>query len=65
MKLYHRTLRSCFTRAELLRQKQEELVAKKSEQSGVENDTTQESESDASSGELDFDEFMNWRSKIS
>jgi hypothetical protein len=60
--------RSCFTKAEELRQKHEEVLANRVEhgtanasQGGKTSTESNSSEED----ETDFDELLNWRAKIS
>ena len=63
--------RDCYNRAERLRLRQEELMAKKMEwESQKMEDTCEEEgaenlEVSTSSDELEFDEFLDWRAKIS
>ena len=62
-------LSECFTRAEKLRQKQEELMLKRAQRTSQTMDTaSQETKQESSGGsddEMDFDEFLDWRAKIS
>ena len=57
--------RNCFTKAEELRQKHEVLLSSRAQQenSGSGNLVTMDSAS--SDEEVDFDEFLSWRAKIS
>ena len=57
--------RRCFTKAEELRQKHEALQSKRSERGGSQSDNLVTMDSDSSEDEADFDEFLNWRAKIS
>ena len=63
-------LSECFTRAEKLRQQQEELILKRAQRTSQTMDTTSQEttlhvENSGSSDEMDFDEFLDWRAKIS
>ncbi len=62
--------RACYTRAEHLRQKQEELHARRQDESGGlkeggEGRGGEEEDETSDSEELDFDGFLDWRAKIS
>ena len=60
------TCRHCFTKAEQLRQRHEEVLAKRAAQETQNSSSKMNTDSNSSGeDETDFDEFLNWRAKIS
>lgn len=60
--------RHCFTKAEQLRQRHEEVLTNRAVQDAQNSDHGNKMNTESNSNEedeTDFDEFLNWRAKIS